>query len=193
MLDALENSPAQLNRQVDWIIKKNLIDSYKLKTGKRLSDTAVRNIDLQYHEINRDKGLFFILQSKGMIDRMISDEQIEYAIENPPEDTRAYLRGELIRGNNILNSDWDKLSLVGQSGIIVLPEPFMGTKEEVGHLFNGKNLTGTKLLRELKKKGYVKTKRSPRKIYKKQGGKTNGTTKISTVQPRSLPRKRGRS
>ena len=50
-LDTLETNPIQLSRQVDWIIKKNLIDSYRTKTGKKLSDTAVRNIDLQYHEV----------------------------------------------------------------------------------------------------------------------------------------------
>jgi proteasome accessory factor A len=193
-LNALGTDPSQLNRQVDWLIKKNLIDSYKARTGKRLSDTAVRNIDLQYHEINRQKGLFFMLQSKGMVDRLVTDEQIDHAVENPPEDTRAYLRGELIRRNNVSNSDWDKVSLSGQRDDIVLPDPFMGTKAQVGYLFDGQDLSDKEMVEELRKKGYVEERKYFGFSNKTQGGKTHGTTTrptISKVRSKGLPRKKG--
>ena len=190
-LGALERNPGQLNRQVDWIIKKGLIDSYKNKTGKKLGDTSVRNIDLQYHEVNREKGLFYMLQSRGMVDRLVTDKQIEYAVNNPPEDTRAYLRGELIRKNNASSSDWDRVSLSGHSRDIVLSEPFSGTKVEVGYLFDGRELTNEQLIAELGAKGYVEEKRYSRFSYKSKGGKKYGARKrIQKVQSKDLPREK---
>ncbi|MBS3086227.1 proteasome accessory factor PafA2 family protein [Candidatus Pacearchaeota archaeon] len=144
------------------------------RTGKNLSDTAVRNIDLQYHEVNRQTGLFYMLQSRGLVDRMLTDEQIEHAVEHPPEDTRAYLRGELIRRNRVSNSDWDRLSLDGHMADVLLPEPFMGTKTEVGYLFDGKKFTNDQLVAELKEKGYVEERRYFKFSSKGWGGKKHG-------------------
>jgi len=93
VLDSLDENPMVLDRWMDWAIKKRLIDSYIEKTGKSLRNTSVRNIDLQYHEVNREKGLFYKLQDSEMVDRLVTDEQIEHAVENPPQDTRARFRG----------------------------------------------------------------------------------------------------
>ena len=174
VLDSLQGNPMSLDRWLDWVIKKRLIDSYMARTGKNLSDTAVRNIDLQYHEVNRQTGLFYMLQSRGLVDRMLTDEQIEHAVEHPPEDTRAYLRGELIRRNRVSNSDWDRLSLDGHMADVLLPEPFMGTKTEVGYLFDGKKFTNDQLVAELKEKGYVEERRYFKFSSKGWGGKKHG-------------------
>jgi proteasome accessory factor A len=96
VLDNLEEDPMVLDRWLDWTIKKGLIDSYRQKTGKSLGDAAVRNIDLQYHDVDRSGGLFYKLQDSGMVDRLVSDSQIEYATQNPPQDTRARVRGVIV-------------------------------------------------------------------------------------------------
>ncbi len=173
-LDALQENPMKLNRQVDWVIKKGLIDSYMSRQGKKLGDTQVRNIDLQYHEVSRKKGLFYILQNRGFVDRLISDEQIQHAVENAPEDTRAWMRGELVRRNNVSSADWDKISLRGQHKDISIPDPFMGTKAAVGHLFT-KGIGDDVLMVQLEAKGYTQER-----FYagiNRTGGKKYGTRK----------------
>ncbi len=186
VLGCLENNPMQspLTRQIDWVIKKNLIDGYMRKTGKSMNDATVRNIDLQYHEVNRQTGLFYMLQNKGLVDRIVTDSQIENAVDNAPADTRAWLRGELIRRNEVSKSDWDTIRLKGEADEISLKDPFRGTQEELGELFTGA-LTQEQLMAELKARGYVEE----RKVYTKYtGGKSNVTrTKTTRKQQRKLP------
>jgi len=155
VLDTLEDDPMKLDRQLDWVIKKRLIDSYMNKTGKSLNDVAVRNIDLQYHEVNRDKGLFYMLQNRGLVDRILTDEQIEHAIDNAPEDTRAWTRGELIKRYNISASDWDEISIQGKRSDIILKDPLRATKAEMYDLFE-KSLSPKQLIQGLKQRGYIK-------------------------------------
>ena len=126
-LNSLEEEPLELSRQLDWIIKKNLIDSYLKKTNKRLGEPEVRNIDLQYHELGN--GLFYMLEDNGYVDRIASDIDIAYAIENPPEDTRAWSRGQLISSKKVESIWWDKITLKDKT-IIELPNPYRGTKED---------------------------------------------------------------
>ena len=54
-------------------------------------------MDLQYHDVNRDRGVFYKLQTHDMVERICTDADIETAIETPPQTTRARLRGEFIR------------------------------------------------------------------------------------------------
>ncbi len=89
--DAMQSS---LTRQIDWVIKKNLIDGYIKRTRKSMNDKSVRNIDLQYHELGT--GLFQMLQQKGLVERLVSDEEIKHATLNPPADTRASIRGKAV-------------------------------------------------------------------------------------------------
>ena len=159
VLDGLESQDPEksvvLNRWLDWRIKKNLIDSYMNKSGKKLGDTAVRNIDLMYHEINRDKGLFYMLQNNGLVDRLLTDEQIDHAVDNAPEDTRAWTRGELIKKYDISAADWDEVSIRGGQGDIVLKDPFRATKSEMSEIFE-QSKKPKQLMQALKEKGYVK-------------------------------------
>ncbi len=169
VLDSLEDNPMRLNRQIDWVIKKNLIDSFMKRTGKKINDMSVRNIDLQYHEVNRKTGLFYKLQNAGLVDRLVDDKQIEYAVENPPEDTRAYLRGELVRREDVSDADWDSISFLNKIDFTI-PEPFQGTKAEVGDLF-AENMTTGKLIAVLLAKGCIQKKFYFRRIYQEKNGK----------------------
>jgi proteasome accessory factor A len=126
-LNSLEEEPLELSRQLDWIIKRNLIDSYIKKTNKRLEEPEVRNIDLQYHELGG--GLFYMLEDNGYVDRIASDIDIAYAIENPPEDTRAWARGRLISSKKVKSIWWNKITLKDET-TIELPDPYGETKED---------------------------------------------------------------
>ncbi|MEN3271290.1 MAG: proteasome accessory factor, partial [Actinomycetota bacterium] len=95
-LTALGKDPLSLNREVDWVIKHNLIEAYRDKHDLPLASPRVALVDLQYHDVNRDRGLFYRMQARGMVDRMCTDEAIDLAVDEPPQTTRARLRGEFI-------------------------------------------------------------------------------------------------
>ena len=126
-LESLEEEPMQLSREIDWIIKKNLIDAYTKKTEKKLYDPEVRNIDLQYHEVG--KGLFYMLEEKEYVDRMVSDLDINYAIQNPPEDTRAWTRGNLISSKKINDVQWHKIIMKNETKICI-ENPYKHTRDD---------------------------------------------------------------
>jgi proteasome accessory factor A len=96
-------------------------------------------LDLQYHDVNRDRGLFYKLQARDMVDRMATDEEIDTAIDTPPQTTRARLRGEFIRKakerKRDYTVDWVHLKLNDQAQRTVLcKDPFKARDERVEKL-----------------------------------------------------------
>ncbi|MCP4226390.1 MAG: Pup--protein ligase, partial [Actinomycetia bacterium] len=66
VMTQLESDPFKLNREIDWVIKYNLIEAYRAKHDLPLSHARVSLLDLQYHDIRRDHGLFYKLQDRGL-------------------------------------------------------------------------------------------------------------------------------
>ena len=55
-------------------------------------------LDLQYHDLRPDKGLYYPPRAAGAgSKRIVTDEEITRAITEPPEDTRAYFRGQCLQ------------------------------------------------------------------------------------------------
>ena len=96
-LKNLDANPMKLFGLVDWVTKKALIDAYAQKYGLQMDDRRLRNIDLQYHDLDREKSLFYALQKNGKIRRLLSDEMIQKAAKEPPKNTRAYFRGKMVQ------------------------------------------------------------------------------------------------
>ena len=96
VLSGLESDPLSLQRELDWVAKYRLLEGYRERDGLAWSDPKLRLIDLQYHDIRIDKGLYYRLAASGKVERLVSDEEIERAVMEPPEDTRAYFRGRCI-------------------------------------------------------------------------------------------------
>ena len=139
VLDALETDPMKLDRQVDWIIKKRLIEKYQEHHGISWNDDRLLMIDLQYHNIRRDKGLFYILQGRGLVDRVLCDGEIDQARSVPPSDTRAKLRGDFIRlareKRLQYDIDWSYIRLNNFLNIkVVFDDPFQTENAEFSEL-----------------------------------------------------------
>ena len=135
----LETDPFKLDREIDWVIKHRLIEAYREKHGLPLSHPRVALVDLQYHDINRARGLFYKLQGKDMVERMCTDDAIDEAVETPPQTTRARLRGEFIRKakerKRDYTVDWVHLKLNDQAQHTVLcKDPFKSRDERVERL-----------------------------------------------------------
>jgi proteasome accessory factor A len=138
-LSHLEDDPLKLDRELDWVIKYKLIEAYRERHDLTLSDARVALVDLQYHDVNRERGLFYRMQRKGMVDRMVTDEEISHAVEHPPQTTRARLRGEFIKRakerKRDYTVDWVHLKLNDQAQRTVLcKDPFKAEDERVDKL-----------------------------------------------------------
>src|SRR5438552_10256360 len=79
-LTALENDPMKLDRECDWVIKHKLIEAFRERHGVPLTHPKVALMDLQYHDVNRKRGLFYRLQERGMVERICNDADIEKAV-----------------------------------------------------------------------------------------------------------------
>jgi proteasome accessory factor PafA2 len=139
VLEALERDPMELQTRIDWVMKKALIDSFMERKGLDWDAAQVQMLDLQYHDLRPDKGLYYMLERQGRAERVATDEEIVAAITNPPEDTRAYFRGECLRryGSAVFGVNWDSISFsVDDEPInrILMAEPLKGSKAHVEDL-----------------------------------------------------------
>jgi proteasome accessory factor A len=153
VLDRLAMDPMLLDREVDWVIKRKLIQEYMAKRKQRWGDPQVQMLDLQYHDVRPERGLYYLLERRGDVDRIVSDEEIDRAVHHPPVDTRAYFRGECIRRypDAVFGVNWDSISFnVGEDPIkrILMNEPLKGTRAHVEDLLES-SPTATDLVRNL--------------------------------------------
>jgi proteasome accessory factor A len=138
-ITTLEKDPMDLDREVDWVIKRRLIEAYRDRHNLELGDPEVALVDLQYHDINRNRSLFYKLEQRGMVERIVTDADITAAVDTPPQTTRARLRGEFIRrakqANRDYTVDWVHLKLNDQAQRTVLcKDPFRSSDERVDRL-----------------------------------------------------------
>ena len=136
VLSALEEEPLSLHRELDWVAKYRLLEGYRARDGLDWSDPKLRLVDLQYHDVRRDKGLYHRLAASGEVERLVSDERIDRAVMEPPEDTRAYFRGRCIERypEAIAAASWDSIIFdTGQAALQRVPmrEPLRGTRAHV--------------------------------------------------------------
>ncbi len=139
LLTGLEKDPMTLDREVDWVAKYRLLVSYADRRGLQMSDPRLAMMDLAYHDVDRSRGLFYLLQDKGMMDRVVTDERIALAVRKPPQTTRARLRGEFIKAAKAkkrdFTVDWVHLKLNDQAQRTVMcKDPFKAFDERVDKL-----------------------------------------------------------
>ncbi|HRY08386.1 MAG: Pup--protein ligase [Actinobacteria bacterium] len=139
-LDAIEFDRLQdVATEIDWVIKRTLIERYMAKHDLSMTDARVSQLDLAYHDISRKRGLFYLLQDKGLVDRVCSDIEIFEAKSVPPQTTRAKLRGDFIKRaqekRRDFTVDWVHLKLNDQAQRTVLcKDPFKSVDERVERL-----------------------------------------------------------
>jgi proteasome accessory factor A len=136
----LEKDPLELRTEVDWVIKYHLIESYRTRGGDLpLTHPRVSLLDLAYHDVTRSRSLYYLLERRGLVDRMVDDDEITEAVNTPPQSTRARLRGAFIRRakerKRDYTVDWVHLKLNDQAQRTVLcKDPFKSRDERVERL-----------------------------------------------------------
>ena len=138
---SLEHGQDALIGQVDWITKRHLIERYRARNGLSLAHPKIALMDLAYHDVNRTRGLYYMLERNGRAERMCAESDIEQAKQEPPQTTRAKLRGEFIRAakrkRRDFTVDWVHLKLNDQAQRTVLcKDPFRWQDERVAKLIS---------------------------------------------------------
>ncbi|MBM0123404.1 depupylase/deamidase Dop [Pimelobacter simplex] len=154
VLARLESDPMSLADQLDWVAKLKLIEQYRSRDGLAWDDAKLQLIDYQYSDIRPEKGLYHRLVGAGRIQRLLTDDDVEQAMTNPPEQTRAYFRGRCLEkyAPDIAAASWDSVifDLPGRESLQRVPtiDPLRGSKAHVGELID-RCATADELVRAL--------------------------------------------
>jgi proteasome accessory factor A len=142
ILVALDSEPLRLVTELDWVAKHALMDGFVRRDGLDWDNPRLQLIDLQYADIRRAKGLAARLEERGRLVRLFSDAEVDRAVASPPEDTRAWFRGECIRryGEAVAAASWDSVvfDVPGLDALQRVPtlEPGRGTRSHVEALLD---------------------------------------------------------
>src|SRR5882672_3312349 len=139
VMNHLEKDPLELKTEVDWVIKHHLIEQYRTRGNLSLTHPRVSLLDLAYHDVTRSRSLYYLLERRGDVERIVTDEEITEAVDTPPQSTRARLRGAFIKRakerKRDYTVDWVHLKLNDQAQRTVLcKDPFKSRDERVERL-----------------------------------------------------------
>ncbi|MBC6462661.1 depupylase/deamidase Dop [Actinomadura sp. HBU206391] len=142
VLHRLGENPSQLSRELDWVAKLELLNGYRSRDGLDWSHPRLQLVDLQYSDIRPDRGLYNRLVARDRMERIVTEAEVTAAVEDPPEDTRAYFRGRCLRqyADAVAAASWDSVifDVPGRESLQRVPtlEPLRGTKQHVGGLLD---------------------------------------------------------
>ena len=140
-LSLLETDPMRLADTLDWVAKKRLLEGYVTRDGLDWNHPKLRAFDLQYHDVDPEKGLYNRLAARGSMRTLFTEDQVTDAMVNPPTRTRAYFRGRCVAEypSALVAANWDSLVFdVGESNLKRVPmmEPLRGGADRVGALID---------------------------------------------------------
>ncbi|HSI72298.1 MAG TPA: proteasome accessory factor PafA2 family protein, partial [Fimbriimonas sp.] len=128
-LDGLEKDPLAMGDRLDWVAKKQIVEEYIATSGVPWGDDALHSVDLEYHNIDPEKSLFYAWQEMGNTTRVLDDVDVVMAMTDPPQDTRAKGRARLVeqvlerKNPRFYLFDWNGVAL-DRHTYIEMPDPF---------------------------------------------------------------------
>jgi proteasome accessory factor PafA2 len=142
VLTRLQQDPMLCATELDWVAKLKLLQSYRDRDGLDWDSAKLQLIDYQYSDIRPDKGLYHRLVQLGKIERLLGDPEVERAMHQPPDDTRAYFRGRCLEkyADSVAAASWDSVifDLPGRESLQRVPtiDPLRGSKAHVSELID---------------------------------------------------------
>lgn len=141
LLTDLETDVMRTADRLDWVAKYRLLNGYVKRDGLAWDVPKLKLLDLQYHDVDPERGLYHKLVKGGHIRRRYTDTQIQSAAAVPPERTRAYFRGRCVEkyGPALVAANWDSLVFdTGEEALKRVPmmDPLRGTAALVGDLID---------------------------------------------------------
>lgn len=154
LLDRLADDPMRCVRELDWVAKLRLLEGFRDREGLPWDHLRLQAIDLQYADVRPERGLYNRLAARGAVERLLTDAEIAAAVGEPPTDTRAYFRGQVMArfGHAVTAASWDSIifDVPGLPALQRVPmlDPYRGTREHVGALLDASE-TAESLVRTL--------------------------------------------
>lgn len=111
VLDGLRFDPMSLTKDLDWVAKKSVMEGFLARHHTTWDDPRLRALDIQWSDVRADKGVFHTLERGGRFTRLVTDAELADAVQQPPRDTRAWLRGKSIEafGSDVASASWDAM------------------------------------------------------------------------------------
>jgi proteasome accessory factor A len=142
VLTRLADDPMQLSRELDWVVKLEILEGYRARDAISWGHPRLELVDLQYADVRLDRGLYNRLSSRGRVERLVAEADVVKAMDEPPADTRAYFRGRCLRQypDAVAAASWDSVifDIPGRESLQRVPtlEPLRGTRAHVGGLLD---------------------------------------------------------
>ena len=135
VLTGLEADPSSQAHRIDWVAKHRLLEGYRARHDLAWGDPRLGALALQYHDLRPERSL----AARAGLERLTTDAEVERAVTEPPDDTRAYFRGRCLQrwASSVVAANWDSIVFdVGQDTLRRVPmmEPLRGTRAQVGTL-----------------------------------------------------------
>jgi proteasome accessory factor A len=118
VLEVLERDRLQLVGKIDWVTKWWLLETFIQDEKISWDDPWLASLDLEYHHLDPERGLFFALEAEGRTTRMCQEHEIQEAMKHGPLDTRGGLRGLCVQrfGEDITSIQWEGVDFRGKNG-----------------------------------------------------------------------------
>jgi Pup-ligase protein len=135
VLEALEQDHHSLIGGVDWITKKWLLETFIESEKVGWDDPWLQSIDLEYHNIDPARGLFFGVTPGKRIGEWNNSVRRPEATHTPPHNTRASGRARAVayfqdrHQPYVIN--WDSIAHDSRD-FLVMGDPFQTYNDEVG-------------------------------------------------------------
>jgi proteasome accessory factor PafA2 len=142
VLSRLAEDPMLTSRELDWVAKLEILEGYRARDHLSWGHPRLQLVDLQYSDVRPERGLYNRLAARGRMVRLVSDADVARAVEQPPDDTRAYFRGRCLQKypDSVAAASWDSVifDIPGHDSLQRVPtlEPLRGTKTHVGDLID---------------------------------------------------------
>jgi Pup amidohydrolase len=114
-LRLLAQDRAQLVGKLDWVTKHWLLETFVREERLAWDDPWLTSLDLEYHNMSPDRGLFLGLEAEGKTWRMTTERDTTQALGAGPSDTRGGLRGLCVRRfpEQITTMQWERIQFSG--------------------------------------------------------------------------------
>lgn len=114
-LRTLSDDRSRLVGKLDWVTKLWLIETFMREERIGWDDPWLASLDLEYHNVNPEQGLYLGLEAEGKAWRMTTDDGIEAALRSGPPDTRGGVRGLCVQRfpDEIQSIQWEQVRFNG--------------------------------------------------------------------------------
>lgn len=108
------NDPEHLADRADWVAKRQLLELFRIEEGLSVGDPWFQSLDLAYHDLNQDLGMFWPLEADGRVMRLSDPREVEEATGRPPSMGRAPVRAAIIQRfeDQIRDAGWERIAFI---------------------------------------------------------------------------------